>query len=94
MNSMLAGARYRGDFEERLKGVMEDIKKEAGRIILFIDEIHSIVGTGKGEGSQDAANILKPSLARGELHCIGATTQKNTESTLKKILLLSVDFKT
>ena len=81
---MLAGARYRGDFEERLKGVMEDIKKEAGRIILFIDEIHSIVGTGKGEGSQDAANILKPSLARGELHCIGATTVDEYRKYIEK----------
>jgi ATP-dependent Clp protease ATP-binding subunit ClpB len=84
LNSMLAGARYRGDFEERLKGVMEDIKKEAGRIILFIDEIHSIVGAGRGEGTQDAANILKPSLARGELHCIGATTTQEYRKYIEK----------
>lgn len=84
MNSMLAGARYRGDFEERLKGVIEDIKNQIGNIILFIDEIHSIVGTGKGDGAQDAANILKPALARGELHCIGATTIEEYRKYIEK----------
>lgn len=84
LNAMIAGAKYRGEFEERLKGVMEDIKKEAGRIVLFIDEIHSIVGAGKGEGTQDAANILKPALARGELHCIGATTTEEYRKYIEK----------
>ena len=72
--SMLAGAKYRGEFEERLKAVLAEVKKSDGRIILFIDEMHNIVGAGKAEGSMDAGNLLKPMLARGELHCIGATT--------------------
>ncbi len=74
MTSLMAGAKYRGDFEERLKAVLKEIKSSEGRIILFIDEIHTIVGAGKTEGSSDAGNMLKPMLARGELHCIGATT--------------------
>ncbi len=74
MTSLMAGAKYRGDFEERLKAVLREIKASEGRIILFIDEIHTIVGAGKTEGSSDAGNMLKPMLARGELHCIGATT--------------------
>ena len=74
MGSLIAGAKFRGEFEERLKAVLEEIKKSEGRIILFIDEIHNIVGAGKTEGSMDAGNLLKPMLARGELHCIGATT--------------------
>jgi ATP-dependent Clp protease ATP-binding subunit ClpB len=74
MGSLIAGAKYRGEFEERLKGVLNQVKKANGGIILFIDEIHNLVGAGKTEGSMDAANLLKPMLARGELKCIGATT--------------------
>ena len=74
MGALIAGAKYRGEFEERLKAVLKEVQKSEGRIILFIDEIHTIVGAGKSEGAMDAGNLLKPMLARGELHCIGATT--------------------
>jgi ATP-dependent Clp protease ATP-binding subunit ClpB len=74
MGSLIAGAKYRGEFEERLKGVLDEVKAAEGDIILFIDEMHTLVGAGKGEGAMDASNLLKPALARGELHCIGATT--------------------
>ncbi|MBQ4425756.1 MAG: ATP-dependent chaperone ClpB [Lachnospiraceae bacterium] len=74
MGALVAGAKYRGEFEERLKAVLEQVKKQEGRVILFIDELHLIVGTGKTDGAMDAGNLLKPMLARGELHCIGATT--------------------
>jgi len=74
MGALIAGAKYRGEFEERLKGVLDDVKAAEGEIILFIDEMHTLVGAGKGEGAMDASNLLKPALARGELHCIGATT--------------------
>jgi ATP-dependent Clp protease ATP-binding subunit ClpB len=74
MGALIAGAKYRGEFEERLKGVLDEVKQGAGDIILFIDEMHTLIGAGKGEGAMDASNLLKPALARGELHCIGATT--------------------
>jgi len=74
MGSLIAGAKYRGEFEERLKGVLDEVKAGEGDIVLFIDEMHTLVGAGKSEGSMDASNLLKPALARGELHCIGATT--------------------
>ena len=74
MGALVAGAKYRGEFEERLKAVLQTIKKSEGQIILFIDELHTIVGAGKTDGAMDAGNLLKPLLARGELHCIGATT--------------------
>ena len=84
MTSLMAGAKYRGEFEERLKAVLSEIKAAAGRILLFIDELHTIVGAGKTEGSTDAGNMLKPMLARGELHCIGATTLDEYRKHLEK----------
>ena len=84
MGSLVAGAKYRGEFEERLKAVLEEIKKSSGQIILFIDELHLIVGAGKSDGAMDASNMLKPMLARGELHCIGATTLDEYRQYIEK----------
>ncbi|MEX0448796.1 ATP-dependent chaperone ClpB [Spiribacter sp. 221] len=84
MGAMVAGAKYRGEFEERMKAVLKDLAKQEGEIILFIDEIHTIVGAGKAEGSMDAGNMLKPALARGELHCIGATTLDEYRTNIEK----------
>ncbi len=84
MGSIIAGAKYRGEFEERFKAVVEEIKKSEGRIILFIDELHTIVGAGKSDGAMDAGNLLKPMLARGELHCIGATTLNEYRQYIEK----------
>ncbi len=84
MGALVAGAKYRGEFEERLKSVLNELAKEEGNIILFIDEIHTMVGAGKGEGSMDAGNMLKPALARGELHCVGATTLDEYRQYMEK----------
>jgi len=84
LGAMVAGAKYRGEFEERLKGVLDEVKQAAGDIILFIDEMHTLVGAGKAEGAMDAGNLLKPSLARGELHCIGATTLDEYRKYIEK----------
>jgi len=89
LGALIAGAKYRGEFEDRLKAVLKEVEEKAGEIILFIDEIHTLVGAGAAEGSMDASNMLKPALARGELHCVGATTLTNTENTLKKTVLWS-----
>ena len=84
MGALVAGAKYRGEFEERLKAVLNEVKRSEGRILLFIDELHTIVGAGKTEGSMDAGNLLKPMLARGELHCIGATTLDEYRTYIEK----------
>jgi hypothetical protein len=84
MGALVAGAKYRGEFEERLKAVLNEVKKSEGRILLFIDELHTIVGAGKADGAMDAGNMLKPMLARGELHCIGATTLDEYRKYIEK----------
>ena len=84
MGALIAGAKYRGEFEERLKGVLNEVSSSQGQVILFIDEMHTVVGAGANEGSMDASNLLKPALARGELHCIGATTLKEYQKYIEK----------
>src|SRR5439155_25558594 len=84
LGSLVAGAKYRGEFEERLKAVPAEVTAAAGRILLFIDELHTVVGAGAAEGAMDAGNMLKPMLARGELHCIGATTLAEYRKHIEK----------
>ena len=92
MGSLVAGAKYRGEFEERLKGVLRAIENSFGQIILFIDEVHLLVGAGKSEGSMDASNLLKPALARGSLRCIGATTLDEHRKYVEKDAALARRF--
>ena len=94
MGALIAGAKYRGEFEERLKAVLKEVQAADGQIILFIDEIHTLVGAGKGDGAMDAANLLKPALARGELHCVGATTLDEYRKHLEKDAALARRFLT
>ena len=94
MGALVAGAKYKGEFEERLKSVINEVTKAEGRIILFIDEIHTLVGAGGGEGAMDAANILKPALARGELRAIGATTLNEYQKYFEKDKSLERRFQT
>src|SRR5579863_7004416 len=94
MGALIAGAKFRGEFEERLKAVLKEVQTAEGRIILFIDELHTVVGAGKAEGSMDAGNLLKPALARGELHCIGATTLDEYRKNIEKDAALERRFQT
>ncbi len=94
MGSLIAGAKYRGEFEERLKGVLKEVEKSEGEILLFIDEVHTLVGAGASEGAMDAANLLKPALARGTLHCIGATTLSEYQKYIEKDAALERRFQT
>ena len=90
LGSLVAGAKYRGEFEERLKAVLSEIEAAAGEVILFIDEMHTLMGAGKADGAMDAANLLKPALARGELHCIGATTLDEYRKYVEKLSLIHI----
>src|SRR4029078_8802842 len=92
LGALIAGAKYRGEFEERLKAVLSEIQSSHGQIILFIDEMHTLVGAGKGDGAMDASNLLKPALARGELHCIGATTLDEYKKHVEKDAALARRF--
>src|SRR4029453_2917267 len=92
MGSLIAGAKYRGEFEERLKGGLDGAKQASGAVLLFIDEMHPLVGAGKSEGPMDASNLIKPSLARGELHCIGATTLDEYPKHVEKEAALAPPF--
>src|SRR5438552_3701194 len=94
MGALIAGAKFRGEFEERLKAVLKEIQSAEGNIILFIDELHTVVGAGKAEGAMDAGNLLKPMLARGELHCIGATTLDEYRKHIEKDAALERRFQT
>ena len=92
LGAMVAGAKYRGEFEERLKGVLAEVEQAAGEIILFIDEMHTLVGAGKADGAMDASNLIKPALARGELHCVGATTLDEYRKHVEKDAALARRF--
>ena len=92
MGALIAGAKYRGEFEERLKAVLQEVTSSDGGIILFIDEMHTLVGAGKADGAMDASNLLKPALARGELHCIGATTLDEYRKHVEKDAALARRF--
>ena len=92
MVSLIAGAKFRGEFEERLKGVLDEVKEAAGEIVLFLDELHTLVGAGKTDGAMDAGNMLKPALARGELHMVGATTLDEYRKYIEKDAALARRF--
>jgi ATP-dependent Clp protease ATP-binding subunit ClpB len=92
MGALIAGAKYRGEFEERLKAVLNEVTSAAGKVILFIDEMHTLVGAGKADGAMDASNLLKPALARGELHCVGATTLDEYRKHVEKDAALARRF--